>query len=151
MKLLLALLLLAALPCLADDLPSKPERAPHTRWEMIPAREVKHTFSDMVHFRTIDDGVIEWSYLGAYTADMVTSAQVGQRFPRTTEVGTLCYGTHGVKCIIPVYAGVAVLRLVASHILTKHMNHWYTDMLAGYIVGAGLHGHAQAAWDNSRQ
>jgi hypothetical protein len=151
---LLAVLLLCAAPCYADELPDKPVEvpaAPHTRWELVPVREVKHTFSDMAHFRTIDDGVLEWAEVGAYFADQVTTVQASHRIPRSIEIGTVCYGHHTATCGIVSYAVIDTFALVVSHALTKHMNHWYTDMVAGFLTGQRVHAHASAAWLNSQK
>lgn len=124
-------------------------------WYFVPPRELKHTAVDVFHFRNLDHGAFEWGYVGAYTADIVTTTQALDRYPKAREEGGplfhFCRGSRDIGCIAGSYGAVMVGSLVLSHILLAHGKpHWYKDVIAGAVLGAGVGGHARAAYHNSQ-
>jgi hypothetical protein len=115
---------------------------------LAPLREVGSTFVDMVTFRDKTFAVAAWSYVGAYTADMISTRTSFQRCTNCFESGALFHGTRSAVHISLAWGSVTTANLLAAHAWKREARdpeRWAWP--AGLAVFSSIH--ARAAYLNS--
>lgn len=132
MKRLALLLCLAAMPCLANELPVKPEPQPRTR---TADREF-------------------WTEAGAmgaaWTMDTVSTHQSSVAHPTYHETGWLFTGSRSTPKIMGSWAIVDVGALVIAYEWKRHVHNKYLHPLWHVAMGQRTFAHAESAIGNWR-
>ena len=153
--LIIALAFVCPIAAGADILPDKPEpqATVHHSPVTYPFRATASTVKDVVTFKDKQFSGAALLYIGAYSADMISTKTIFDKcrqLPQVpcTEAGGLFNGTQDTGKIAAAWGGITVANIVIAHEWKKHVkNRFLRDLWSAGMVYQGAQ-HIDAAVSN---
>jgi len=110
------LFLLVSLPVFGQSFVPTHHESTIKKVLLAPFKEVGRTAVDMVTFRDKPFAIAAWAYVGAYTADMVSTHTAFSRCLGCVEGGLFARNSRSSGQVTAAWGGVAIANLTVAHL-----------------------------------